>query len=296
MTLQASIDGGLTFQPCKDAGDVDLSLSAAGIISFSVGPCKLRATMAGSTVAAGTAQVETATLVGPVATTASADLTVFTLPVAGDKIFFTSPAGVQTVFTFVTSGVLLSQIPLSGLTTAADVAAAIAAKTVTGLSVSDDGAVVTITPEVAGASGNGWAVESVGAWAQKIAVTAGGRDAGTLTASGMVAVTITSAVVVGSPVTINVPVGAGDTLNQWAAKVEQGLIASAALAPHYAVGRFANAVTLTRLSPFAANDATLNIAVANGTPSPGITAAASSANTTAGVVTAPNVLVSVQKR
>jgi len=63
LLLESSIDGGATWISCKDSSGADLALTATGIISFSIGSCKLRTTMSGSTVAAGTLQVETAAVV-----------------------------------------------------------------------------------------------------------------------------------------------------------------------------------------------------------------------------------------
>jgi hypothetical protein len=117
--------------------------------------------------------------------------------------------------------------------------------------------------------------------------------AGTASASGNVSVTVTGAGMTGSPLTISVPVVNGDTAAVWAAKVRTALSANATIASRYTVGGSTTAISLTR-KPFDIfgvdyifpNDVTLNIAIANGSPSPGITAAATSANTTAGVETA----------
>lgn len=106
--------------------------------------------------------------------------------------------------------------------------------------------------------------------------------AGTATGDGNVAVTITSAIVEGSPLTINVPISSGDTASVWAAKVRTALDATPAVSKRFSVGGSTTSIQLTA-KVAAANDATLNIALANGSPSPGITPAATSANTTAGV-------------
>lgn len=294
--LQASIDGGETFFNAKDFDGTDLSITADGAFSFSIGSCKLKANMTGATVAAGTAQVETITCTGPAATAASATLTVFGLPIAGDTIFFTSPAGVRTTFTFVAGVAGANQISIDTLTTPTLVAAAIAAVTVTGLTETSSGPVVTITAVTPGAADNDWAVETVGAYAQRIAILAGGNRLSQLTASGVVDVTVTSALIPSSPFTMSVPVLAGDTRDVWAAKIRQRLIDSSRLAPHYEISGTSGTITLTKRAPFFANDTTLNVALANGSPSPGITEAPSSANTTAGVVTTPSIRLSIQER
>jgi hypothetical protein len=115
--------------------------------------------------------------------------------------------------------------------------------------------------------------------------------AGTITASGNASVTVTSAGMTGSPLTISVPVVLGDTASVWAGKVRTALAANATIAAGFVVGGTTTAISLARipatiggLQIFSANDGTLNIALANGTCT-GITAAPTSANTTAGVAT-----------
>ena len=114
---------------------------------------------------------------------------------------------------------------------------------------------------------------------------------GTITASGNASVTITSSGMAGSPLTISVPVILGDTASAWAGKVRTALAANATIAARFTVGGTTTAISLTRLAAtvgglaiYSANDGTLNIALANGTCT-GITAAPTSANTTAGVAT-----------
>lgn len=120
--------------------------------------------------------------------------------------------------------------------------------------------------------------------------------AGTVTATGDASVIVTSAGMTGSPLMILVPVANGDTPTVWAGKVRTALTANATIAARFTVGGSTTAISLTRLpatvggvSIYSATDATLNIALANGT-STGITAAATSANTTAGVATSGVVL------
>lgn len=115
--------------------------------------------------------------------------------------------------------------------------------------------------------------------------------AGTITASGNASVTVTSSGMAGTPLTISVPVVIGDTASVWAGKVRTALAADATIAERFTVGGTTTAISLTRLSGtvgglaiYSANDGTLNIALANGTCT-GITAAPTSANTTAGVAT-----------
>jgi phage tail sheath gpL-like len=176
------------------------------------------------------------------------------------------------------------------------VASAIAAATVAGITETASGPVVTVTASTAGTAGNDWAVETVGAYAQQIAVLSGGRNAGTLTADGTINITVTSAIIPSSPMTLAVPAFAGETLDVWADKIRTALTNSHRLAPQFTVGGTGATITLTKRAPFLANDTTLNVALANGSPSPGITPVTTSTNTTAGVATTPNVFLSIQRR
>ncbi|MCU0778092.1 MAG: autotransporter-associated beta strand repeat-containing protein [Akkermansiaceae bacterium] len=105
--------------------------------------------------------------------------------------------------------------------------------------------------------------------------------AGTASAAGNVNVTVTGAGITGSPLTIPVAVLNGDTADAWAAKVRAALSSESAITDLYSVGGTASQIVLTRLI-YTLNDASLNIALANGAPSPGITAAATSGNTVTG--------------
>jgi hypothetical protein len=106
--------------------------------------------------------------------------------------------------------------------------------------------------------------------------------AGTISTAGNVQVIVTAAGVTGSPITLSVAAALNDTAAQWAAKVRAALAANEAIAAKFAVSGTDASIVLTSLKGLA-NDATLNIALADGT-SVGVTAAPSSANTTAGVV------------
>ena len=119
--------------------------------------------------------------------------------------------------------------------------------------------------------------------------------AGTVSASGNASVVVTAAGMTGSPITLSVAVATSDTATLWAAKVRAALAANAAVSALFTVGGTTTAIALTRkptstfavpggtLHLYAANDATLNIALATGTAT-GITTAATSTNTTAGVI------------
>jgi hypothetical protein len=105
--------------------------------------------------------------------------------------------------------------------------------------------------------------------------------AGTITLSGNAKVIVTAAGMSGTPKTISVAVLNGDTADVWAAKVRAALLADAAVTALYTPGGLDDKIVLTRKIN-AANDASLNINLNNDTCT-GITPAASSENTTAGV-------------
>lgn len=106
---------------------------------------------------------------------------------------------------------------------------------------------------------------------------------GTAATDGTVTVTVTGADFAAAPVVLEVPVLAGDSADAWAAKVRTALAADPAISATHQAGGTANHISLTRKTG-AANDATLNIALANGTTSPGITADATSENALPGVI------------
>ena len=105
--------------------------------------------------------------------------------------------------------------------------------------------------------------------------------AGTVTTAGNASVVVTAAGMTGSPKTISVPVELDDGANDIATAIRTALAADTAVDAMFDVSGTGAEIILTRNAP-AANDTTLNIAIADGT-SAGITTAASSANTTAGV-------------
>jgi len=135
------------------------------------------------------------------------------------------------------------------------------------------------------------------AWTAGQAQVETATAAGTVTASGNATVIVTAAGMTGTPKTISVPVLNGDTAAVWAGKVRTALAADADVAALFVVDGTTTAIRLTRkptatytvgtasVPLYAANDSTLNISLANGT-STGITTAATSANTTAGILSA----------
>jgi hypothetical protein len=115
--------------------------------------------------------------------------------------------------------------------------------------------------------------------------------AGTASASGNVNVTVTGAGIDGSPLLIPVAVLNGDTPDVWAGNVRSALAANSAITALYSVAGTGAQIVLTRLVS-APNDVTLNVALTNGDPSPGITTATTSGNTvTGGSTTVRNLIL-----
>lgn len=104
--------------------------------------------------------------------------------------------------------------------------------------------------------------------------------AGTVTTAGNAAVTVTSVRFTGN-VVVAVPVALNDNAAAIALAIRTALAANASIVEHFDVSGATDKVILTAKFP-AANDTTLNIAIADGT-SVGVTTAPTSANTTAGV-------------
>lgn len=105
--------------------------------------------------------------------------------------------------------------------------------------------------------------------------------AGTITLAGNATVVVTGAALENSPKTFSVAVALNDLAADWAGKVRAALTADENIADAYTVSGAGASIVLTAINAVA-NDATLNISLDNGTCT-GITTAASSANTTAGV-------------
>lgn len=122
--------------------------------------------------------------------------------------------------------------------------------------------------------------DSPGVQQQALAVCAG-----TVSGAGNATLTLTFTGV-GSPLTISVPVANGDTPTVWAAKARAAIASNTVANNLFQVSGTEGLITLTRRTTTegiaSANDATLNLAIATGTAT-GITAAANSSNTAAGV-------------
>lgn len=104
---------------------------------------------------------------------------------------------------------------------------------------------------------------------------------GTVSTAGNLTVTVTAAGMTGSPISLTVAVLLADSDIVVAQKIRAAMQANANIIALFAVGGAGPEVTLTKLAP-AANDDTLNIAIALATAA-GITAAAASVDTIAGI-------------
>ena len=111
---------------------------------------------------------------------------------------------------------------------------------------------------------------------------------GTITGAGNVRVVITAAGMDESPLVIDVPVTLGQTSSQWMNTVRSYVASTSQVQMQFAVSGAGADMILTRRSPYADNDGTLNISIGGtGTTATGITAAPTSTNTTAGVAFSP---------
>jgi hypothetical protein len=135
-----------------------------------------------------------------------------------------------------------------------------------------------------GAAGSDFAIEILSGTVSSTTYAAYQKETatvvGTASGSGTVRATITSAAVTGSPIMINVAVTNGMTASTIAGLLRAAIAANAAIIAQFEVGGDTATIQLTRRI-YAANDATLNIAISQPTGT-GITPAANSANTTAG--------------
>ncbi len=105
--------------------------------------------------------------------------------------------------------------------------------------------------------------------------------AGTVSGSGNATVTVTAVGMTNSPKAVSVPVVNGDTASVVGGKIRAALEADVDVSAFFEVSGSGANVVLTAKA-HTANDGTMNIAIATGTAT-GITAAPTSANTTAGV-------------
>lgn len=131
-----------------------------------------------------------------------------------------------------------------------------------------------------------------GTVASNVAQVETATAAGNVSTSGNATVTVTAAGMTNSPKAISVAVlNTDDDGSAIATKIRAALTADEDVAAFFTVSGATDQIILTRLTA-AVNDATLNIAIADGT-SVGVTTAATSANTTAGLIGGGNASIVV---
>jgi hypothetical protein len=135
------------------------------------------------------------------------------------------------------------------------------------------------------------------AWTAGTAQVETATVVGTITTAGNAEVIFTAADVTGSPITLSVAVADSDTASQVATKIRADLTANTAISTYYTIGGSGADITATHKGTvqytiqgtstpvYPANDATLNISIDNDTCA-GLTTAATSTDTTAGVASA----------
>jgi phage tail sheath gpL-like len=248
--------------------------AAGDAIGVDAGTSQVETATAAGTITAAVAQVETATAAGTITLAGNATVVVtgaalenspktFSVAVALNDTDATWAGKVRTALAADEN--IDDAYVVSGATTAIILTAKSAAANDATLNISlDNGTCTGITTAASSAN----------------------TTAGVASGAGNATVVVTAARILTSPVTVSVAVAAGDTAATWAGKVRTALNATAAITAIYTVGGASTSITLTETTP-AANDATLNISLDNGTCT-GITAAPTSTDTTAGSVSTTN--------
>lgn len=243
---------------------------ALDAIGITAGTRQVETATAAGTVTAAVLQVETATVVGTITTAGNAAVVVTGSALENSPKTFAVP-------------VLLSDDE-SAIALAIRTALAADENIDDAYTVSGATDKVILTAKVAAANDAtlNIAVDNGTCEGITTAASSANTTGGVASGAGNAAVVVTSALIVGSPVSFSVAVAAGDDDETWADKVRTALAASTRITEFYTVGGATTDIILTAIAP-AANDATLNISLDNGT-STGITTAASSADTTSGAV------------
>jgi hypothetical protein len=281
----------MTFDIEDLAGDADISgqLLASAPAGYDLTLLEAGIAFKGTYAGAGTAQVETATVVSPGVAQVETATVVGTIEAAG--------AGNAAVIV-TAAGMAGSPKTKSVAVANNDNAAAVAGKIAVVLAADTDiaamftvtnpgsGATVVLTAKTAAANDGtlNVSIDNGTCAGLTTAASSANSTAGVapgITTSGNGTVTVTAAGMTGSPKAISVALVAGDVASAVATKIKAALTADTAVSGMFTVGGTGATVTLTRKIK-AANDGTLNIALIDDTCA-GITTAASSANTTAGV-------------
>lgn len=244
--------------------------AAGDVIGTDAGTSQVETATAVGTITAGVLQVETATVVATVSAGGNASVIVTGAALENSPITFA-----VTVATSDDESAVAGKIR-TALAANENIAAAY---TVSGAT---DKVVLTAKAKAANDTTLNIAVATGTATGITAAASSANTTAGVAIGTGNATVTVTGAGITGSPLAVSVPVVAADTAAAWALKVTTALQALSAITSLYTVSNSSADIIFTRTIP-AANDATLNIALANGTCT-GITAAPTSVDTTAGSI------------
>lgn len=235
-------------------------------------------------VTAGTKQVETATVVGTI--------TAGTQQVETATLSGTSETGIPTDTAIVTAADMTnSPVSVDFSTPYGASAATCATNLRTALNanpnitnfftIGGSGADVTFTAKTPAANDATMAVTLAGL--SGLGITSADTTAGVASGAGTVEIVVTADGMTGSPVTsTDVDVAAGDTATQVASKIAAQLTAENANISNFFTITASGEDVIFTAKTAAANDATMNVALDNGSCS-GLTPAATSADTTAGV-------------
>lgn len=248
--------------------------TALDVIGQDAGTSQVETATASGTITAAVAQVETATAAGTITLAGNATVIVTGAALENSPKTFSVPVLLSDDASAIALAIRTALAAdeniddayvVSGATDAVILTAKVAVANDATLNIAvDNGTCEGITPDASSTN----------------------TTAGVASGAGNASVVVTGAGIDYSPITLSVAVAAGDAAATWAGKVRTALAANAAITALYTVGGASADITLTRTIP-AANDATLNISLDNGTCT-GITPAASSADTTAGSLTSAN--------
>lgn len=245
----------------------------------------------------GTFQVETATVVGDITLSGDASVIVTAAGMTGSPITVAVPVDDGTLQ--VETATVVGSVTTDGDATVIVTAVGMTGSPITTGVTVDNGTAQIETSVIAGTittSGNASViVTSAGMTGSPItlavAVAAGVLQVETATVVGTIeaagagdaSVIVTAAGMTGSPITTAVAVANDDTASQVGGKIRTALGLDSDITDKFTVGGAGAVVSLTRVAPALANDATLNISIDNGTCA-GLTPALTSVDTTAGVV------------
>lgn len=248
--------------------------TALDVIGADAGTAQVETATAVGTITAAVAQVETATVVGVITLAGNATVVVTSAAMENSPKTFSVPVLLNDAQNAIALAIRTALAADENVTDAFTVSGATDKVVLTRLAGAANDATLNISVDNGTCTGITTAASSAN------------TTAGVASGAGNATVVVTGAALASSPVTVSVAVAAGDTAATWAGKVRTALGLLSSITTYYTVSGAGDSIILTAVTP-AANDATLNISLDNGTCT-GITTAASSANTTAGSITTGN--------